>query len=251
VEGFEALEALAARPGDAGVFTDFDGTLAPIVGDPAAARPLDGAAEVLAALTHRYRRVGVISGRPVAFLRDTVGAPGLLLWGEYGLQRMVGDQVVADAEAMRWRGVVEQAAARAEQAGVAERVERKDFSFTLHFRLDPPRQAAVEVWAAEETTRSGLEWHAARSAIELRPPVSADKGTALAEAAAGLDAACFLGDDRGDLAAFDALDRLATEGAQTVRIAVRSPEMEPELERRADIVVEGPAGALDLLRTLL
>ena len=42
------------------------------------------------------------------------------------------------------------------------------------------------------------------------------------------------------------------EGArQTVRIAVHSPEMEPELERRADIVVEGPAGALGLLRTLL
>jgi trehalose 6-phosphate phosphatase len=81
--------------------------------------------------------------------------------------------------------------------------------------------------------------------------VARDKGTALTAAAAGLDAACYLGDDRGDLAAFDALDALASGGVQVVRVGVRSPEMPPELERRADLLVEGPPGALALLRSLL
>ena len=75
--------------------------------------------------------------------------------------------------------------------------------------------------------------------------------TGIATAAAGLGAACFLGDDRGDLAAFDALDRLAGDSVHVTRIAVRSSEMPEELERRADIVVDGPEGALELLRALL
>jgi hypothetical protein len=39
-----------------------------------------------------------------------------------------------------------------------------------------------------------------------------------------LRSACYLGDDLGDLAAFRALDQLATQGISTARIAVRSDE---------------------------
>ena len=46
-------------------------------------------------------------------------------------------------------------------------------------------------------------------------------------------------------------DRLAADGVHVARIGVRSPEMPEELERRADVVVDGPQGALDLLRALL
>ena len=48
--------------------------------------------------------------------------------------------------------------------------------------------------------------------VELHPPVAVDKGTVLAELASGLAAACFIGDDAGDLPAFDALDELAEAG---------------------------------------
>ena len=90
--------------------------------------------------------------------------------------------------------------------------------------------------------------------VELHPPIEADKGTALAALARtvpGLGAACFLGDDRGDLTAFDALDRLAVEGVVGVRIAVNSQEAPEELLARADLVVDGPLGALGALRALL
>ena len=42
----------------------------PIVDDPWGARPYPGAAEALAAVSHRFARVAVVSGRPVAFLRE-------------------------------------------------------------------------------------------------------------------------------------------------------------------------------------
>jgi trehalose 6-phosphate phosphatase len=245
------LDVFAAQPERAGVYTDFDGTLARIVDNPDAARPLDGTADTLAALADRYARVGVISGRPVRFLLDNVGASGVDLWGEYGLERVVDGEIRAAEGAASWRAAVEDVAARADAAGIAERVERKSLSVTLHWRADPERESAVRTWAADEAARTGLEALSARKAVELRPPLRRDKGTALAEAAAGLGAACFLGDDRGDLAAFDALDRMAADGMHVARIGVRSAEMPPELEQRADLIVDGPEGALELLRALL
>jgi trehalose 6-phosphate phosphatase len=246
-----ALQVLASKPQQAGVYTDFDGTLAAIVDDPGAARALDGASDTLASLAQRYARAGVISGRPVRFLLDNVGAPGVDLWGEYGLERALDGDIRAVEGAASWRDIVEDVATRADAAGIAERVERKSLSLTLHWRADPGREQAVRGWAAAEATRTGLELANARKAVELRPPLKRDKGTALAEAAAGLDAACFLGDDRGDLAAFDALDRLSAEGVHATRIAVRSAEMPEELAQRADLIVDGPHGALELLRALL
>src|SRR6185436_2250203 len=99
--------------------------------------------------------------------------------------------------------------------------------------------------------RSGLAVHPARMSYELRPPVPHDKGLVLARAAAGLTHVLFAGDDRGDLDAFDALDRLASGDRATVaRVAVRSDESPAELLDRADVVVEGPEGVLRLLQAL-
>ena len=60
-----------------------------------------------------------------------------------------------------------------------------------------------------------------------------------------------IGDDVGDLAAFAAAERLVERGVRTTKVAVRSEEAPPELLSRADLVVDGPPGVLDLLRSLL
>ena len=77
-----------------------------------------------------------------------------------------------------------------------------------------------------------------------------DKGTVVTQLTADVDAACFFGDDVGDLDAFDALERREADGVRVVRVAVRSVEAPAELIERADLIVDGPAGVLDLLRTL-
>ena len=247
----DLLAPLRADPGATGIFSDFDGTLAPIVDDPATSRALEGAVDVLADLARRYRRVGVISGRPGSFLAAQLGGRGLLLSGLYGLETVDDDGVHATDEAEGWRDAVEEVVSRAEaELGQGADIERKGLSITIHYRNDPSRQSDVEAWTAEAADSSGLVVHTARMSVELRPPVESGKGMVLAEAAAGLGAACFLGDDRGDLDAFDALDRLAAGGASVVRVAVTSPEAPPELLDRADLVVEGPEGAVDVLRAL-
>jgi trehalose 6-phosphate phosphatase len=60
----------------------------------------------------------------------------------------------------------------------------------------------------------------------------------------------YVGDDVGDLPAFDALDRLAERGTAAVKVAVRTPDASPELLAAADLLVDGPDGAVTLLATL-
>jgi trehalose 6-phosphate phosphatase len=249
------LAPFLAAPGEAGVLADFDGTLAPIVDEPAAARPLPEAVDVLHRLADRYARVAVVSGRPATFLaarlRLTEGSR-LVASGLYGMEYAQGGQVTTDPRAEEWRAVVREAADEAEEQAPPEvLVERKGLSVTLHYRTCPERAVWVRQWADEHAARTGLAVHPARMSVELRPPVEIDKGTVVAELARGLAAVCFVGDDIGDLAAFEALDRLREGGVATLKVVVASAEAPQALLDAGDVVVDGPTAALAVLERLL
>lgn len=243
-----ALDILLADPGRTGVFTDFDGTLAPIVDDPEQARPLDGAAATLAVLGRTMARVGVVSGRPAGFLLRHLGVDNVRLWGQHGLEAVVNGEVVARPDVEPWRDVVAEAVAAARRDLPEGDVEDKTFTLTLHLRRRPEAAPLVRAWAEACAAATGLVVHTARMSYELRPPIRHGKDVTVEAAAQGLAAACFIGDDAGDAVAFDALDRLAPMAA--VRIAVASDESPEELLARADLVVDGPAGALAFLQQL-
>ncbi|MBW3668781.1 MAG: trehalose-phosphatase [Actinobacteria bacterium] len=248
------LAPFREAPETAGILTDFDGTLAPVVDDPAAARPLAGAVDVLHELARRYRRVAVVSGRPAAFLAARLRlaqAPDLFVAGLYGMEYAEGEAVTTHPRATEWRAVVETIAREAEeQAPEGVHIERKGLSVTLHYRTAPEFGAWVRAWCEQTAARTGLVVHPARMSDELRPAVEVDKGTVVAELAQGLSAVCFLGDDIGDLPAFEALDRLRADGVTTLKVAVSSAEAPGPLVAAADIVVDGPVAALALLRKL-
>ena len=238
-------------PSHAGVFCDFDGTLSEIVEDPEESRPVAGAVEALTALGQAYAKVAVISGRPARFLQSHLGSEGLLLAGLYGLEVVRDGEVEVAEDARRWQPAVDEAVARARREGPEGlHVEPKGLSVTLHFRSAPQLADAARELADRLAEQSGLAVGEGRQSFELRPPLSTSKGSVVAEAAAGLDAACFLGDDQGDLTAFDALDALAGRGARTLRVAVRSGESPDELLRRSDLVVDGPREVVALLEKL-
>jgi len=251
----ELLAPFLARPERSGVFTDFDGTLAPIVDDPAAARPLPAAIGALRRLEARFARVGVISGRPVDVLAEVMGGHGigdhLYLSGLYGLEVLDGGARRDHPSAAVWRAAVADTVERAGRElprGVL--VEPKGLSMTLHFRTVPEMADEVRRWATAEAARSGLDVRPARQSVELHPPVEADKGTALLAAAGDLEAVCFLGDDVGDIPAFAALDHLGRAGTHVLRVGVDSEEAPPGLAGLVDILVDGPAGAVGVLERL-
>jgi trehalose 6-phosphate phosphatase len=247
------LAALAADPARAAVIMDFDGTLAPIVDDPPAATPLPEAAATLGRLARCFGRVAVVSGRPVAFLRERLPVEGLALFGQYGVERFDGDEVTTAPAAAGWTDAVRRAGDEAEAAMPELFVERKGkVAVALHWRRRPDLEAAAIDLGHRLAATYGLRLEPGRQTVELRPPLDIDKGTAVEELSATASAALFIGDDRGDLAAFDSLSRLVDEGrlAHAVRVAVRSAEAPAELLERADLVVDGPLGALRLLDEL-
>lgn len=244
------FEPLLDAPESAGVFIDFDGTLSEIVDDPGDACPVAGSVDALAALADRFGRVGVLSGRPVEFLQAFFPA-SVMLAGLYGLET-VQDGVRTDHPlGGSWREVIDDVASVAHARGPAGmKVEPKGLSITLHYRGRPRLEPRVRAFAESQAVRSGLECRPARMSYELHPPIPADKGSALVELSEGLTSVCFIGDDVGDLRAFDALDKLAATGVHTVRVAVHSTEETSELISRADVVVDGPPAVRDLVRYL-
>ena len=253
----DPLDALRQAPSTTAIVTDFDGTLSPIVSDPAAAGPLPGVVDALHDLAARYGRVAVVSGRPVAFLRDRLELDHrppsrLLVSGLYGIEWLEDGEERIEPTALQYRAAIDEAAERAERAAPpGVHVERKGWSVTLHVRTAQDELEWARSWADATAHTAGLGVHAGKMSFELRPPIDVDKGTVVDDVIRDTTAACFLGDDLGDLPAFDSLDRLrAGSGAATVRVAVRSAEAPTELLERADVIVDGPAGSLALLRSL-
>ncbi len=248
----DLVAALRADPARTALLLDFDGTLAPIVEDPATSRPVPGAAEVLDGLAARYGLVAVISGRPAGFLQQHLGV-GPRLVGLYGLEQVQGGAVVEDPAVAPWRTVVDEAAAAASAELPPEvGVEHKGLSLTLHVRTCPEHAAAVEAWAAAGEKRWGLRHGTAKRSAELHPPVDHDKGTVVRSllAEAGSERACFIGDDVGDLPAFAALDAYAAGGGAAHKVVVTSAEVAPELLATADVTLDDQAAVLALLEAL-
>jgi trehalose 6-phosphate phosphatase len=247
-------------PARTAVLCDFDGTLAPIVQEPSAARPLAGTPALLARLAGRFGTVAVVSGRPAAFLADQMAVgtgggrgPRVELVGLYGMESVGPDGVVRpDERVAPWLAVVSDTAARLRE-GVPDgvRVEAKGPAVAVHWRQAPGAGPWATARTAEEAARSGLEAHPGRMSVELRPPLAIDKGTVVLGLTEGRAAACFLGDDLGDLPAFAALARRRTEdGLAAVGVAVRDAETAPEVAAAADLTVDGPEGAVAVLEWL-
>ena len=249
-----ALAPLLDDPAATAILSDFDGTLAPIITDPAAVQPLAGVGPTLNRLSDRFGMVAVVSGRPVSFLADRLRpAARLLLVGLYGLERSKGlGEVVTAAGAEEWRRVVEGSVARLESATPAGvTVESKGLTVTVHWRRDPTQAEMAVALAEAEAAATGLETHWGRMSIELRPPLAIDKGSVTAELVDGAGAACFVGDDLGDLPAFAALDRASDKQRTfTVKVAAVDDESSPKMAAAADVVVGGPQGALAVLSWL-
>jgi trehalose 6-phosphate phosphatase len=233
----DLVTRLASEPASGAILLDVDGTLAPIVARPELARvPAETRAE-LARLAGRYALVACISGRPSAQVRELVGVDGLAYVGEHGLE--------LDPEAERWRGRLDEFVSTVDLP-----VETKRLSASFHYReaTDPVAARARLEQVAERASAAGLRPRWGRMVLEIRPPVDADKGTAVRRLLElhGLRRALYAGDDATDLDAFRGLDGLEV----AVRIAIASGEAPSELTRRADVVLESPDELVRLLRLL-
>lgn len=257
-DGEAGLAALTADPARALVATDFDGTLSPIVPDPAAAVAIDGAAAALARLGALIGTLAIITGRPAtdAVARGGFGSvPGLIVLGRYGTERFQ-DGVLHAATAPEGIAAARAALPRlltAVAAPEGTRLEDKGTSLAVHTRQAADPEAALAQLReplARLAADSGLVVEPGRLVLELRAP-GTDKGTALRALAAerGARSLLFCGDDLGDLAAFAALRELRGSGVAGCAVASGNRET-PQVAAAADLVVDGPAGVVRLMNGL-
>ena len=256
------LEPLRAEPRRAALLFDVDGTLAPIVDDPAAPRcrrrprrcwPSSRAATDSSPASPGARRSPPArwSGLPSSPTRvitassccararsaraSTPGSPTVP-------GRSRGSSQASIASGSRERGSSSRTRARSRRSTGARAAESRT-----------AEQRAAEIAAAAEG--AGLVPHRGRMVLELRPLASVDKGVATRRLVvdSGATAAMFAGDDRTDLDAFAALRALRAEGALRAAacVGIDSAEAPPELAREADLMVAGPAAFLDVLRSRL
>lgn len=260
--GRDGLDAVLARPAGAVVVLDFDGTLAPIVADPEQARAHPDALPALSDLAPGVASVAVLTGRPAGVavrLGGFAGVPGLehlVVLGHYGTERW--DAVTGTVSAPAPHPGV--AAVRAELPGFLERsgawqgtwIEEKGRAVAVHTRRATDPQAAFEALReplADLAARHGLIVEPGRLVLELRPP-GMDKGVALHEYVreTGATSVLYAGDDLGDLPAFAAVEKLRQNGVPGLLVCSgNSTEAVTELAERADLVVDGPAGVVQLL----
>lgn len=254
----DAVAPFRADPAGSVLLFDFDGTLSPLVEDPAAARPLPGVVERLERLAGVYRTVGAVSGRPVEFLARHL--PGsLVLSGLYGLETLIDGRLADHPDAARWRPVVAQAAQAAEDATAAGQpahgvlVEAKGLSITLHTRTRPDLADASVALAEAVAAPGGLRVGRAKQSVEVHPPIAADKGTALMALADGARGVLFAGDDNGDIPAYEALEVLAARvpPVTTLGVIVDGPELPAKVRAQRGLLLERQADVLDLLDALV
>ena len=257
-DGQAGLDALLAEPGRALIAFDFDGTLAPIVPDPADARVLPAALAALRALAPLVGTVAVVTGRPAQTAVEYGSldqVPGIVVLGHYGRQRWHDGALDSPPPPPGLAQARERLPAVLAAAGAADgiRTEDKTDALAVHTRRAADPAAALErireplLRLADET---GLRAEPGRLVIELRPDGS-DKGLALTELADQRQPSVvlFCGDDLGDLPAFAALRRMRRGGLPGIGVCSGSAEV-TELAQQADLIVDGPEGVAELLGAL-
>jgi trehalose 6-phosphate phosphatase len=202
--------------GKPAVFLDYDGTLTPIVDDPAQALlPLETRQVVqrLAGLC----TAAIISGRDLDDVREMVRIEGIAYAGSHGFDIIGPDGQHRQQE--RWQDFLEPLDTAQEELrrwvkGIpGARVERKRFAVAVHYRAVD----AALVDELEERVNTVVSRHpqlrktGGKKIFELRPDVDWDKGKALLfllEALglpAGRTVPVFIGDDVTDEDGFRAI----------------------------------------------
>ncbi len=197
-----ALEAVARIPRLL-VTSDFDGTLSPIVDDPADARPLPEAGRALAELAGLpSTEVALIYGRALRDLRVLSSMPDTVhLVGSHGAEFDSGFSHDIDTDLLA--AITETLNAIAQdRPGVT--VETKPASVALHVRNASDADGEAALTAAREAA-DGWDAHATTGKAVLEfAVISTDKGEAIDILRAEHDASAvvFFGDDVTDEKAF-------------------------------------------------
>jgi len=263
-EGEQRYAALVRAAGKTVVGLDFDGTLSPIVEDPEVAHIHPDARGVLVELADRVRAVAVVTGRPARQVLalggldevgDSIGEAGheLYVFGQYGNERWtsMSRRVISPRPPHGLASFLRDLPSVLRRCDALDAyVEDKGLAVAVHTRrLEDPEAAFVRLLPAlADTAKShDLIVEPGRNVVEVRSP-GVHKGNVVESLATDLRAGgfMFIGDDLGDVDAFQAVMELRNRGLPTLLVCSASDE-ESTLLSMSDLIVNGPEGVLAFL----
>ena len=266
-DGERRYAELVRRAAETVVGLDFDGTLSPIVEDPSAAHIHPDAGDALVDLAGQFRAVAVITGRPARQALDlggleqvgnAVGDSGkeLYVFGQYGNERWssTNRRIVSPRPPAGLATFLREIPGALRRADAAHAyVEEKGLAVAVHTRrLGDPAAAFDRLLPElrELAARHDLAVEPGKNVVEVRSP-GMHKGRVVDRLVEELDAKgfVFVGDDLGDVEAFEAVAEQARNGLATLLVCAASSE-ESALVELSDVVVHGPEGVIDLLSRL-
>ncbi|XP_034473463.1 trehalose-phosphate phosphatase [Drosophila innubila] len=165
------------------ILMDFDGTLAPLVNNPANSKMSVELEKILRKLAnHPQIFLSIISGRGLKDVQTHVNIDGVTYAGNHGLEIEYPDGSRHDFELpasvkKNYTAMVKELKQKLEKNGAW--VEDKRVSVTYHYQgtpdelKDEQRQLAVQI-----CQRHGFRANQAHEAIEAKPPVNWNKGEA-------------------------------------------------------------------------
>jgi len=235
-----------------GLITDIDGTISAIAPSPLQAVVHPGCRAQLSRLAGRLALVAAVSGRPVAEAKEMVGIDDMVYIGNHGLERWRDGvtEYAGGVEAYR----AQLASLRDELAGSLSlaglQIEDKGVSLSIHYRNCPDRQRARESILnriGASNTAKPFYIVEGKMVVELRPPVEADKGSAVKGLIRdyGLCGGLYLGDDASDIDAFRVM-----HGEGFAAVAVLGEESRDEVAREADCTLNGVSDVARFLEWL-
>jgi trehalose 6-phosphate phosphatase len=174
---------------------DFDGTLAPIVSRPAAARMRASTRRLLTRLASLYPCV-IISGRALSDVAARVKGLGLhSVVGNHGLEPWKATRRI-DERVRAWRPLFEKVLAN--EAGVE--IEDKTYSLAIHFRRSRAKKRVQALVARTSATLEDARLIGGIEVVNLVPMDAPHKGIALERERTRLqcDTAIYVGDDETD-----------------------------------------------------
>ncbi len=170
------------------LFSDYDGTLTPIVNNPEEAVLPASTRALLQALARRnHYSVGIISGRMLADLKGRVNIDGIIYAGNHGLEIEAPGVEFSYARAVESRpllSIIHRVLDKALNRVKGVTVEDKGLTLSVHYRMVNEDRHG-EVAGIFERITGGLQASgkirvtSGKKVLEVRPAVDWDKGRAV------------------------------------------------------------------------
>ncbi len=230
-----------------GLITDVDGTISKTAPTPQEAKVSPLCYRYLSRLCRHLALVAAISGRPAVEIKNMIEIEGMVYIGNHGLERWTEGHSEFTKDARGYLRVVKAAIKELTPLLSLEgiSIEDKGITATIHYRLcSEPQSAERHILTAVRASPwvKRLRIIQERMAVDLLPPVKANKGTAILDLIReyNLRGGIYLGDDLTDIDAFRAIHAVSRNlDFQGFAIGIISQEMPEKLVTEVDFTLNG------------